>query len=109
MGEFFSTLEIKLAPAEKIFFTWLPRVFAAAVLVGTAWIDDAPPLEIVAMLVGIYVAVRVVSQFSALVAAAPFENRVLSIIFAIGVIILLAGAFLIVITFVDRIADSLVF
>jgi hypothetical protein len=29
---------------ENLFFTWLVRVMAAAVLVGSAWIDDAPPL-----------------------------------------------------------------
>ena len=34
---------------EKIFFTWLVRVMAAAVLVGSAWIDDAPPLAIGAL------------------------------------------------------------
>ena len=36
----------RLALAEKIFFTWLVRVMVAAVLVGSAWIDDAPPLGI---------------------------------------------------------------
>ena len=62
MQEVLASFEARLAPAENIFFTWLPRVLAAAVLVGSAWIDDAPPLGIVAALVGVYVAVRIASQ-----------------------------------------------
>ena len=46
-----SSLQERLAPAEEIFFTWLVRVMVAAVLVGSAWIDDAPPLEIAAAIV----------------------------------------------------------
>ena len=38
-------LQDRLAPAEGIFFTWLTRVFIAATLVGSGWIDDAPPLR----------------------------------------------------------------
>ena len=41
-----SSLQNRLIPAEEIFFAWLMRVFAAATLVGSAWIDDAPPLEL---------------------------------------------------------------
>ncbi len=108
MQEVPSSLEARLAPAEDIFFTWLPRVFAAAILFGAAWIDDAPPLEIVAALVGVYVAVRVASQFSALSSAAPFQNRVLSAFFALGILVLLSGAFVVVAIFVDRVALSVV-
>jgi hypothetical protein len=104
MQEALTSFEARLAPAEDIFFTWLPRVILAAILVGSAWIDDAPPLEIVAMLVGIYVAVRIASQFGALSSAAPFQNRVLSGFFALVLLVLLAGAFLVVAIFVDRIA-----
>tara|TARA_B100000959_G_scaffold196727_1_gene205710 strand:- start:821 stop:1084 length:264 start_codon:yes stop_codon:yes gene_type:complete len=86
----------------------LPRVFLTAILAGSAWIDDAPPLEIVAMLVVIYVAVRIASQFSALRLASPFQNRALSVIFALVILILLVGAFLIVVTFVNSIALSVV-
>ena len=104
MQDALTAFEARLVPAEHIFFTWLPRVFAAATLVGCAWIDDAPPLEVVAMLVGVYVAVRVVSQFGALSLAAPFQNRVLSAFFAMGIIALLGGAFLVVVIFVDHIS-----
>ena len=44
MQEALRSLQDRLAPAEEIFFTWLMRGFAAAILVGSAWIDDAPPL-----------------------------------------------------------------
>ena len=44
-------LQDRLTAAEEIFFTWLIRVMAAAVLVGSAWIDDAPPLEFAAMII----------------------------------------------------------
>ena len=39
------------------------RVFAAATLVGSAWIDDAPPLELAAAIITIWVAIRVATQF----------------------------------------------
>lgn len=108
MKEALASLEARLTPAEDLFFTWLPRVFAAATLVGSAWIDDAPPLEIVALLVGVYVAVRVASQYGALCSAAPFQNRVPSALFALVILALLGGAFLVVVTFVNRIALSVV-
>ena len=72
MQQALSSLQDRLAPAEEI--TWLVRVMAAAVLVGSAWIDDAPPLDIGAMIVAFYVAVRVATQFGNLVSAAPFEK-----------------------------------
>ena len=79
---------------------------AAAVLVGSAWTDDAPPLEIGAMLVAFYVAVRVVTQFGVLISAAPFENHALKVIFASGALVLLALSFLTVVTFVERLARA---
>ena len=108
MQKTLASIEARLAPAEDIFFTWLPRVFAAAILLGSAWIDDAPPLDIVAMLIGIYVAVRVASQFGALCSAAPFQNPVLSAFFAIFILALLGGTFLVVVTFVYRMSLSVV-
>ena len=95
-----------MAPAEEIFFTWLMRVFAAATLVGVAWIDDASPLEIGALIIAIYVAVRVATQFGNLAAAAPFENRALKTIFAVGAVILLGFSFLVVAIFIERLALS---
>ena len=106
--EAFSSLQDRLAPAEEIFFTWLMRVFAAATLVGCAWIDDAPPLDLAAMIIATYVAVRVATQFGGLVSAAPFENRVLKTSFAVGALVLLGLSFLVVITFVERLALSVV-
>ena len=108
MQQALSSLQDRLAPAEEIFFTWLVRVMAAAVLVGSAWIDDAPPLEFGAMIVTVYVAVRVVTQFANLVSAAPFENQALKMIFAIGALVLLGLSFFVVVIFVERLARSVV-
>ena len=101
-----NSIQDRMAPAEEIFFTWLMRVFAAATLVGSAWIDDAPPLEIGAMIVAVYVAVRVAAQFGNLAAAAPFENRPLRVIFAAGALVLLGSSFLVVAVLVERLALS---
>lgn len=100
------SLEERLASADEILFRWLMRVFAAATLVGCAWIDDAPPLEIGALAIAIYVAVRVAMQFGNLVSAAPFENRVLKTFFAVGALVLLGLSFLSVAIFVDGLAVS---
>ena len=55
MREALRALQDRLAPAEEIFFTWLIRVFAAATLVRCAWIDDAPPLGLAALIIAIFV------------------------------------------------------
>ena len=107
MREALSSLQDRLAPAEEIFFTWLMRVFAAATLAGCAWIDDVPPLEIGALIIAIYVAVRVATQVGNLVPAAPFENRALKTFFAVGALVLLGFSFLVVVIFVERLALSL--
>jgi hypothetical protein len=101
-------LQDRLAPAEEIFFTWLLRVFAAATLVGCAWIDDAPPLGIGALIIAVYVAARVATQFGPLMSAAPFNNRLLKVLFALVAIALLGLAFLAVAIFVERVALSVV-
>ena len=106
MQQALNSLQDRLAPAEEIFFTWLTRVFAAATLVGSAWIDDAPPLELGAMVIAIYVAVRVATQFGRLAAAAPFESRPLRAIFAVGALVLLGLAFVVVVTLVAHLAFS---
>ena len=108
MKEALDALQDRLAPAEEIFFTWLTRVFVAATLVGSAWIDDAPPLEIAATLVAIYVAVRVATQYSRLAAAAPFQHRALRAIFAVGALMVLGLSFLVIVTLVERVALSAV-
>jgi len=63
MQQALSSLHDRLAPAEETFFTWLTRVFVSATLVGSAWIDDAPPLELAAAIITIWVAARVVADF----------------------------------------------
>ncbi len=108
MQEALSSLQDRLAPAEAIFFTWLMRVFAAATLVGCSWIDDAPPLNLGALIIAGYVAVRVATQFGNLVSAAPFENRALKTFFAVGAIALLGLSFLVVAVFIERLALSVV-
>jgi hypothetical protein len=108
MLEALDSLQDRLAPAEEIFFTWLMRVFAAATLVGSAWIDDAPPLGIAAGIIALYTAARVASQFGALVAAAPFQHRVLKASFALGSLALLGASFVVVVIFVERVARSVV-
>lgn len=102
-----SSLQDRLAPAEEIFFGWPLRVFAAATLVGSAWIDDAPPLEIGATIIAAYVAVRVLTQFGSLAAAAPFERRPLRVLFAAFAIALLASAFAVVAVLVQRLSLSI--
>tara|TARA_B100000315_G_C14389106_1_gene501071 strand:+ start:62 stop:391 length:330 start_codon:yes stop_codon:yes gene_type:complete len=104
MQEALSSPQDRLAPAEEIFFTWLMRVFAAATLVGSAWIDDASPLELGALIIAIYVAVRVATQFGNLAAAAPFENRALKTILAVGALVLLGCSFVVVAIFIERLA-----
>lgn len=106
MQQALDSLHDRLAPAEEIFFTWLTRVFVAATLVGSAWIDDAPPLELAAVIITIYVAVRVVTQFGRLATAAPFGSRPLRVIFAVGAIMVLGLSFLVVVTLVDRLSVS---
>ncbi len=102
-----NALQDRLAPAEEIFFAWLTRVFAAATLVGSAWIDDAPPLELGSMIIAIYVAVRVATQFGNLAAAAPFERRPLRMLFAAGALLLLGTSFLVVAVLVERLSLSI--
>ncbi|MEE2777412.1 MAG: hypothetical protein VYE73_11715 [Acidobacteriota bacterium] len=108
MQEAPDSLQHRLAPAEEIFSTWLMRVFGAAILVGSAWIDDAPPLEIVALIIALYVGARIATQFGAFVSAAPFQNRVLKAFFALGSLALLGGSFIVVATFVEGVARSVV-
>ena len=108
MQQALGSLHDRLAPAEEIFFTWLMRVFAAGTLVGSAWIDDAPPLELAAAIITIYVAVRVVMQLGRLTAAAPFESRPLRVTFAAVALVLLGLSFVVVVTLVDHLTFSIV-
>ncbi len=98
------TLHDRLAPAEELFFTWLSRVVVAGLLIGSAWIDDAPPLELAAWLITLYVVARVISEFGNFMKAAPFENRFMRVVCATGAIAVLGLSFLTVVTLVDRLS-----
>lgn len=97
-------LQTKLQPLESLFFTWLGRVCLAAVLVGAAWIDDAPPLEIAALVIGLYTVIRVAMQFGALAAAVPLDSKPLRYLVAMFLLVLLAFAFFIVVTLVETLS-----
>lgn len=99
-----SAFEKRLAPAQDLFFTWLLRVVLAAVLVGTAWIDDAPPLEGGAALVALLTALGLLSQFGVFIATAPFSNRALRVLFALFSLIALGLAFPTTAIFVSTLA-----
>ena len=94
MKQALAILEDRLKPIENIFFTWLIRVAVAATLVGSAWIDDAPPLELAAMLIAVYVALRVLMQSGEFYRAAPFDHRVLRGLVTIVLLGLLGLAFI---------------
>ncbi len=94
----------QLIPLEDIFFRWLIRVMLAALLIGSAWIDDAPPLELAAWLIAGYVVVRVIMQFVPFADAAPFNNRVLKVFTSCVLLVLLGLSFLTVVTLVDHLA-----
>jgi len=106
MSEATTTFRDRLAPVEDIFFTWLTRVVLAGTLAGSAWLDDAPPLDIAAMLIAAYVAIRVIMQFGNLMNAAPFENRILSAGLAGFSIVVLGLSMMAVVSFVERLALS---
>lgn len=108
MQSLLTRLRERLAPAEEIFFRWLVRVFCAAVLVGSAWIDDAPPLELAAMIIALYVAVRILTEFGNILSTAPFDNNVLKAIYAVVVLILLGLSFVTVAIFTETVADFVV-
>jgi hypothetical protein len=81
---------------------WLIRVSAAATLVGPAWIDAAPPLELTALIIAVDVGIRVVTPFGKLADAAPFKNQAPRLIFAVGALALLALSFATVAIFVGH-------
>ena len=99
-----SALENQLTPVEEIFFRWLTRVVIAATLAGSAWIDDAPPLELAALAITLYVVIRVVMQFGAFASAVPFKNQILKVLSALVALGLLGLSFLTVVTFVYHVA-----
>ena len=108
MQEFISSLQDRLEKPETLFFKWLIRLTIAGVLVGTAWIDDAPPLELAALIITLYIVFRVVMQLSDFYQTAPFENSILRGYFAIFCAALLALSFLTVAIFTESVAIHVV-
>ena len=104
MRKFLAQCNEQLAPVEALFFTWLVRVFLAASLVGVAWIDDAPPLEVAALIVAMYVAIRVASEGISFYALAPFSNKLFKLLFAALCLGLLGLSFLVVVIFTEQVA-----
>jgi len=98
------TFREQLIDIEQLFFSWLARVVISAALVGCAWIDDAPPLDIAAHLIAGYVALRVVFEFKAFMGALPFDIRVLKVGGAFFAQLLLGLSFLAVASFTERLA-----
>ena len=98
------TFREQLIDIEQLFFSWLARVVISAALVGCAWIDDAPPLDIAAHLIAGYVALRVVFEFKAFMGALPIDLRVLKVGGALFAQLLLGLSFLAVASFTERLA-----
>ena len=94
----------QLIDFEQLFFSWLVRVVISAVLVGCAWIDDAPPVDIAAHLIAGYVVLRVVFEFKAFMQVLPFDVRVLQAGGAFFAQLLLGLTFLAVASFTERLA-----
>ena len=90
-----------LLPIEDLFFRWLSRVVVAALLAASAWMDDAPPLELAAYLIAIYVAIRLLMQLPVFFHLMPFESKILKSLGAILGVSILVLSFLTVFTFVD--------
>lgn len=103
-----TTMQESLKATEEIFFLWLFRVSLVGALIGSAWIDDAPPLEIAVFLIGIYTAIRVILQVPRFADLSPFSNRALSYLFAGFLFILLALVFLVVVSLVDALVVAAV-
>ncbi len=104
MEQSLSPFQNKLIAAEELFFTWLLRVIAAALLVGSAWIDDAPPLSLAAVIIALYVLLRLLTNFKTFISTAPFDSQLSKVIFALGSLVLLGMSFATVVIFTDRIA-----
>ncbi|MDD9895301.1 MAG: hypothetical protein OXU24_05875 [Gammaproteobacteria bacterium] len=106
MEQSLSPFQSKLVAAEELFFTWLLRVIAAALLVGSAWIDDAPPLSLGAVVIAIYVLLRALTNINVFISAAPFKSNMNKILFALVALVLLMMSFATVVIFTDRIASA---
>ncbi len=105
MQNFLVTIEKQLIPVEELFFQWLLRTIAVAILVGSAWIDDAPPLELSALILTVYVLVRVLMQSSALFATAPFSNRILKFLFTVFSLSVLLLSFVTIVIFSEVLSE----
>lgn len=99
-------LRSHLLAIEELFFRWLFRAVVAGLLIGSAWLDDAPPLDIAAMLVSLYVLLRLLLEAGQFYEAAPFPSRILNGLTALFALLVLGLCFLSVAVFTDYIAVS---
>lgn len=104
MSNILAQINERLEPAEEIFFKWLNRIFISGILIGSAWIDDAPPLVIAAFILTLYIFIRVMLASISIYSVAPFNAKVAKTMFAILSFGILGLSFLTVATFVERIS-----
>jgi hypothetical protein len=102
------SVSLALRSIEDLFFTWLWRSSLAATLVGCAWIDDAPPLDIAALLIAFYVLLRLFLLFPVLADAAPLARRWQRNGLAVLLIVIIGFCFLSMVTFVEALAMAAV-
>ena len=105
MKNIVSSFDERLQPAEELFFRWLVRVAVAALLAGTAWIDDAPPLEVAAFIITLYVAIRVAMQFTVFYSRVPINSPIVKALAALFALALFGLSFLTVVTFAFQLAN----
>ena len=83
------------------------RVYCPVLEAALRWRYLTASIGVGTMIITIYVAARVATQFGSLAAAAPFENRPLRVISAVGALLLLGSSFLVVAILVERLAFSI--
>ena len=105
MEQDLSHFQNKLVTTEDLFFTWLLRVIVAAILVGSAQIDDAPPLELAASIIALYILIRLLMNFKTFISTAPFSPQIFKVLFALGCLFLLSMSFATILIFTNRIVS----
>jgi len=100
-------LPSQLRDFEALFFQWLTRVALAGVLAGCAWLDDAPPLDIAAVLISGYVLVRVTLEFAHFRETLPISNPLACAAAAMFAQLLLTLSFITIASFTERWATML--
>lgn len=103
-----ASFHARTAAAQALFFTWLTRVFMAATLSGSAWIDDAPPLELAAWILTVLVGLGILTGLPHFLGLLPFSQRILKIGVAIIALLLLFMSFFTVTIFVGSVSSFVV-